>query len=295
MSCVGSLGSVKKVLTLALITIVAGTGCRATFDSKGNLTAPLSEKKSAAVQALDTEQIVFVHERSFQLWRPEHSEEGKTTTFVSQAAFVSADGYALTAAHAVEPKSGFTFHRMDGQKEMLRVTHVDESGLHHFQLNGQKETVMKAKLRPVRVVKRFEDTDLALIQTTTPAPAYFELAPSPPQKGERLSYGFNPVIHPELRGLEGVVTKVEQSGSHWLLECKGLAIFGDSGGSVINEKGQLVGNITGAAVSFFSWGKSKHVLRIEIEGISADTIQKAINEDRQASTQTAHQSNSKAL
>lgn len=275
----------NRVICLALAIIVTGPGCRATFDSQGNLTSPLSERPSNAVQALDPEQILFLHERSFQLWQPDHPDKGETTTLVSQAAFVSADGYALTAAHAIEPKPGFTFHRKGEPKEMLRVTHIDESGLHHFKLSGQEETLQRAKLHPVRVVKRFEDTDLALIQTTNPAPAHFELAPSPPQKGERLSYGFNPVIHPRLPGLEGIVTKVKQTGSHWLIDCEGLAIFGDSGGSVINQQGQLVGNITGAGVSFFSWGKSKRVLRIEIEGMSADAIRQAIREDRQRTQQ----------
>ena len=289
-----TLNVVDRFIILALATVIFGTGCRATFDSKGNLKTPLSDLPSAPVQALDAEQVAFVRERSFQLWQPDHPEKGKTTTLVSQAAFVSPDGYALTAAHAVEPKPGFTFHRKVPPYEILRVTSIDSEGLHHFQLDGQEELLDKAQLRPVRVVKKFDGTDLALIRTTTPAPAHFEMVPEPPKEGDRLAYGFNPVIHPELPGLEGVVSKVNHTEPHWKMDCEGLAIFGDSGGSVVNEDGHLVGNITGATVSLFSWGKAKRVLGIEVEGVSSGAVTRAIEDDRRKLESKADHSTSNA-
>lgn len=267
-------------LCIGIILIVGATGCRATFDSDGNLTASALKGHAASAQQLTNSDAAFIHERSCQLWQPENPSEGVTTTLVSQAALVSKDGYALTAAHAVDGKGAFTAHRVEAPHNLVRVKRLDESGLHHFELNGPEEIVKQAKLEPVRVVKRFDDTDLALIQIAATTSVFFELAAHPPTAGSRIRYAFNPIIHPQLRGLEGTVTKPTHSEDTWRLECQGAAIFGDSGGAAINESGYLVGNITGSRFNLFSNKMKPRILGIEIEGIAALTVKTAIQQDR---------------
>lgn len=271
----------NKFLILGILIISALSGCSTTYDKHGNFNARAAQLKNQSVAQLSDELAIHIHERSVQLWRPKNLELGHSTTLVSQAALISPDGYAMATAHALDSGQVFTFHKKDASKERLRINHWDKEGFHHIDANGAGRTLTSAQFVPIRLVHQFEETDLALIQVLAGNSKFFKLSSTPLEKGAPLSYGYNPIIHRNLRGWSGKVMDIETpTPSTWKIKCSGAAIFGDSGGPVIDESGQLVGSITGASVSFLSIGKAKRVLDIDFERVSTDRIKQAIETDR---------------
>ena len=274
----------NKFLILSILIITVLSGCSATFDKQGNFNPRASQLENQSDSQLSNETAIYIHERSLQLWRPKDLEKGHSTTLVSQAALVSHDGYALAATHALTSGQVFTLHAKDASSNLLRVNHWDAEGIHHVNTDGTERIITKAQFTPIREVHRFQNSDIALIQVHVQESKFFELSSSPPVEGHSLSYGYNPIIHRDLRGWSGKVTHIETTPpSTWKIKCSGAAIFGDSGGPVINESGQLVGNITGASVGILSLGKAKRVIDIDFERISIEEVKQAIETDRNRS------------
>jgi hypothetical protein len=271
----------NKFLILGILIITALSGCSATFDKQGNFNARAAQLEDQSVSQLSSETAIHIHERSLQLWRPKDLEKGHSTTLVSQAALVSPDGYALAATHALTSGQVFTFHAKDASSNLLRVNHWDPDGIHHVNADGTERILTSAQFIPIREIHRFQDSDITLIQVRVEESKFFELSSSPPTEGHSLSYGYNPIIHRDLRGWSGKVTHLEATTpSTWKIKCNGAAIFGDSGGPVINESGQLVGNITGASVGILYLGKAKRVINIDLERVSTEKVKQAIEKDR---------------
>ena len=273
----------KKFFILSTLIISALSGCSTTFDKQGNFTDRATQLDNPDVSQLSDERAVFIHERSLQLWRPKDPEQGHKTTLVSQGALISHDGYTLAAGHAFNDSQVFTFHSRDAKNQLLRVNHWDTNGIHHINLDGTETVFKEAQFIPIRMVHRFEDIDLALIQAPVRNSKFFDLAPSPPEEGSSLSYCYNPIIHRDLRGLTGIVTDIEtRKSSSWKIKGSGAAIFGDSGGAVTDQSGQLVGSITGARIGIFSLGKAKRVLDVDLERVSPQLIEQIIEKDRES-------------
>lgn len=271
----------KIVGTVISLLLLSLTACKTTFDQHGNFKLHSGTKQQREWVLEDPKTIKRIQERSLQLWKPRIPGTDENVTFVSQAAFISHDGYALATGHSLDSGDVFTFHGARRGNPLLRAIHWDEKGIEHLSVNGTTSLYHHAKFIPVRVVHRFEEADLAIVQTKVQPTAFFSITETPPKKGDLLTYGYNPIIHRDLRGLSGAVTNVEAPGPRlWQADCEGAAIFGDSGGPVIDRAGTLTGLVTGARISYFSWGKSKRVIDIDIEGVAASLVREIILADR---------------
>ena len=271
----------KIVVTIISLMLLCLSACKTTFDQYGNFKVHPGTKQQRESVLQNPQTIKWIQERSFQLWKPRIPGTEQKVTYVSQAAFISHDGYALATAHSLDEGDVFTFHAARTANPLLRAINWDENGIEHLDVNGSTSVYDHANFISVRIVHRFENADLAIVQTKVEDPEFFTLSKTPPKNGDLLTYGYNPIVHRDLRGLTGLVKNVEEPGpSLWQADCEGAAIFGDSGGPVIDRSGTLVGLITGARISYFSWRKSKRVLDIDIEGVSSSLIKKIIAEDR---------------
>jgi hypothetical protein len=257
------------------------SGCSPTFDERGNFRDPTALVGGEKYRLIDESNALFIAERTVQLWSPSVDEEIVSGTFASQAALISSDGYALATSHGLDAGDVFTFHQSAPPYQPLQVKKWDATGIYCRNLDGTETIIPVVDLIPTRVVHRFEHLDLAIIHTGLRDHKFFNLASSPPVSDETVQYGFNRLVHPDLRGLTAQFIEItHETDSGWKFETTGASNYGDSGSAAINEQRELVGCVTAGIFSKIPWGKNKRMLRVQIEGVASDPILEILTRDR---------------
>lgn len=182
---------------------------------------------------------------------------------IGMAAFITSDGYALTANHVVEEGSEtgglaaaqrrnlFPVHvgtaRMtikDAQGRVKKeVDWVGYGGYSIYHRGSEKKVSFDdVTVSTLRVVKRFPSLDLALIRCGVKPTGHFEMA-SLPKSGVSLFASGNPFRY--RASAAGEVTKIKgnRSGGESLHTTIPLSP-GDSGSPVFDGRGRLVGIVT---------------------------------------------------
>lgn len=270
-----------------------------------DLISSSSEVKRQAYEGLEGEWGLerpigrFGRERSLQVFEGDRMElkdkELKISGAFGMAAFVTEDGYALTAEHVVsegdghyavlvssgDPKVPVHVHwvtmTMKGYgQEVLSEHKILQLLAYHGELEhvGIKDfEVVRA-----RVVKDFPRADLALIKFPLRVGRWFEPKQRLAEEGEALFMPGNSAT-PYAGSSAGRV--VEADVSAWpvaKIHTSAPLASGDSGGPAIDVEGKLVGIISHVRLGrFLPWPKMNHSL---VRQIDAGELVRLIEADR---------------
>ena len=196
-----------------------------------------------------------------------------------QATFLTPDGYALTAAHVLDdgPLSILKLEEARPGKLVLtpagpvlfRPQHSDRP---------TRVSIGALESHPVRLVRRFRGTDLALIKLPVRPTHTFKLAGSPPANGTTLfSYGSNLSGNSSAgKSLKTQNAPLISRSRIWSLTTSIPLQKGDSGGPVMDADGTLVGIISRGRTELFA---NKITSTVAL-GIQPNYLRKIIDLDR---------------
>lgn len=222
----------------------------------------------------------FLQNRTIQLVSWEIGGTEQKLAGGGLAAMLSADGYALTAAHVVD-HNYFGVPVVSGTGEPLVLSLRDgkqfagtsRDSVAHSPVGKQRISVLRGRL-----VHRFPG-DLALVKLPLAAREWFEPVAAPPAVNDVLWMAWNPLVHARNPGSAGKVLAVTPARRGWKAEADAQMLLGDSGAAVIDASGRLVGSFT--AVRLISgdgkvWGYERSML----EGLPAEQLHRRMAEDR---------------
>lgn len=140
--------------------------------------------------------------------------------------------------------SGTLVEARDGRAKVLTAWHVVRGGRGSITIRWPDGTS-----GPAKVAAWDEAFDLAVLSTAAPAAAPVPIAARPPAVGDRLTLaGYGPVPF-TYREASGAVTQfLGPTGRHpqHMLEVRAAARQGDSGGPILNARGELVAVLWGS-------------------------------------------------
>jgi S1-C subfamily serine protease len=270
---------------LVLLGALVLSACKS-VDPNGATRTEKTEALSAHLTEWKPATLVnqFARPRTAQIFNNlliDHQNREIDASSTGQATILTPDGYALTAAHVLAdgPLSILTF-----QKPRPGTLALTAAGpVFYHPANPERPTkvrISQLESRPIRLVKRFQGTDLALVKLPTTSSQTFQLSKAPPAEGATLfAYGSNlsgnssagKSLGPSRRLLFGngvirsVVTSIPLQK-------------GDSGGPVMNDEGALVGIISRGRSNPFA-GKFTST---EALWIDSNYLAKIIDLDRSA-------------
>lgn len=273
---------------LAFYLLFIVSGCRATFDREGNIFKQNEHATKATYAKSNPERVDYVQQRSIQLWEPEQSPDGRIIGFkdlkIGQAALITQDGYAITAGHVVDQQNVFTLHKSSEPFAAIKVSEFQKNGAILWPQAPTQNIETRLVWKPIRVIHRFKKLDLALIHTSVLPEFHFKMAEFKPQKGDQITVTLNPIVHRNDVAINGSVIKsqfFDETSNFWHCMTSAVARFGDSGGAVVNSRGNLVGLITTAKVALWSIKSNQpKVLSLDFTGADPKTIQYWIDRDR---------------
>lgn len=241
----------------------------------------------------------FGRERSMHVFEGDRVEQGEKELKISgafgMAAFVSADGYALTAEHVVpdddghyavlvangEPSAPVHLHWMTVTLKDGEGTVLSEQRM--MQLMAYRESLTAVGVRGfevvrVRLVKEFPKSDLALIKLPVSVRRWFDVRDEPVEPGEVLFMPGNSAT-PYAGVSAGRVVDVDLSRRPVAkVHTSAPLASGDSGGPAIDVDGKLAGIISHVRLGrLLPWPKMNHSL---VRQIDPRELERLIEEDR---------------
>ncbi|CAN5277448.1 hypothetical protein BH23VER1_BH23VER1_35660 [soil metagenome] len=234
----------------------------------------------------------FVSARAVPIWIPTGSPgAGGDISFqemqAGQAALITEDGYALTAGHVVDAAApAYTVHLKADPTKRVRAGRFFRGRVLLADADGAETAVPYSDLlmRPVRVVRRFDGVDVALIKTDFRPSETFPLASEPPHLGEMVAVALNPLKgRRETVAAGGVVGNglFRRRADSWRAYARCVAAQGDSGGPVVTEDGELVGVTVGAVYFRRPWRLlTGEWFDFRMDGASRAAVEQAIAGDR---------------
>lgn len=269
---------------LCLFSILILTSCQS-LDSNGATRLEKSAALAAHLADWKPKTLVnqFAQPRTAQLFNNLVVDPGNKRLDASstgQATLLTPDGYALTAAHVID----------DGPLSILKLKKprpgklaLTSAGPVLFQLRHPDKplrvSIADLEPHPVRLVRRFRGTDLALVKLPLQPTHTFQLASAPPAKDATLfSYGSN-LSGNSSAGKTLSISKtrsVSPSATIWRLTTSIPLQKGDSGGPVMDAEGSLVGIISRGNTDLFV----NRITSTIAVGIDPNNLRKIIDLDR---------------
>ncbi|MEP4079040.1 S1 family peptidase [Haloferula sp.] len=245
--------------------VILSTSCSSSHIPAAML--PTSAEREAALAKFSDRWELDVPVKRFGLARSvgivEGAESATSKTIPKgMATLVTHDGYALTANHVVSREgdgliaakykdilipahmgtSRMTLRGADGRVKEQHDTPGFGGYYAYVGKDRRKIDFDEVIIRPVRVVKRFEATDLALVKTDLTTSSFFRFSEFPERSGALFASG-NPFRYRASAAGE-VISVAMKDGVTASIHTSVPLSPGDSGSPVFNGRGQLVGITT---------------------------------------------------
>lgn len=174
-------------------------------------------------------------------------------TFIGQGK----DRLVLTAAHCVNDAFSVTTKQVtDPKTHEVHDVKIEETAPLEIWANHYKNfEVVSAAHYEVKILSRDETGDVALLQVVDDnfmpsLTAKFAAPGEPLKRGQPVFIVGNPGIEFDASVTEGIVSNTQRTldfghGKGHFFQTDAAAIGGNSGGSVYNDKGEMIGTLTG--------------------------------------------------
>jgi S1-C subfamily serine protease len=274
----------NSISSLCLLLGVVLCSCQS-LDSNGATREEKTEALAKLLPAWKPKTLVnqFGQARSVQLFNNlvvDLDQKRLDASSTGQATLLTADGYALTAAHVLSdgdvsilklksPRPG-KLALTDAGPVYLSPRHPDQP---------QRVSIADLEPLPIRLITRFRGSDLALVKLPLASRKHFQLTPKPPAKGAALfSYGSNLSGNSSAGRVLGVKSSksLRPSYTTWQINTSIPLQKGDSGGPVMNSKGHLAGIVSRGRTDLLA---NRFTSTVAI-GISPPALRELIDKDR---------------
>jgi hypothetical protein len=201
---------------------------------------------------------------------------------------IAADGYCLTAGHVVETEPVATLHLRRSPTLPLSFERFSDGKLRFY--TGKNDRMQSDKpaafrLAGVRVIHRFENADLAVVQVSFPTPNYFRTVAAP-NADERFAVLANPYERTPSSSLMKTdrahrAAASDATRQFWTGELSVPGREGDSGSPVAGASGKLHGVLIEKYEPPAWWPfANRRETIVRYQGVSSAVLDRIIEVDR---------------